>query len=277
MKRIIYLLILGLAFLLPGCEDVEVGYLEAGNAGYSIDTLLIYDVETRLEEYKGYEAELRAAGGDEILDRFVEIAAELQAIDNLLYGPGGLGGGIDDQMRSIEDAIEKGGLDSDELAKLEMELERLQKRRDEIKKQFDGLYGEKYDLNKQLRSIAQDLGFDSADDIINTVLMLENKMKFRSPWVTSPIEGILGTEPMRYSIAGVKNENPENAELFRQSLSIIGGGLMQVALDVKAPVGRYKVSILVENEGQKALLEDAFTFIVGVGDEEEGEDYGDDF
>lgn len=271
MKRIIYLLMLGFTFFLPGCEDVEVGYLEAGNAGYSIDSLFIYDVETRLEEYRGYEAELRASGGDEILDRFKEVSSEFEIADRLLNE-------MDNKLYDIQDAIDGGTIGGSELEELLAEYNRIyEKRQAYWKDVWQKWDREKGELNRQLDRIAQDMGFDDADAIMGTVLMLENKMKFKSPWVTSPIEGILGTEPMRYSIAGVKNENPENAELFRQSLSIIGGGLMQVALDVKAPVGRYKVSILVENEGKKALLEDAFTFVVGVGDEEEGDDYGDDF
>ena len=59
-----------------------------------------------------------------------------------------------------------------------------------------------------------------------------------------------------------RNDNPGNAELFRKSLTILGGGRMNVAFDCKAPAGRYVVSVAIENEGQYAVLEEAFTFIV---------------
>ena len=42
----------------------------------------------------------------------------------------------------------------------------------------------------------------------------------------------------------------------------MGGGIMFVAFDVEAPAGTYTVSVVVENEGQRAVLEDAFTFIL---------------
>ena len=94
------------------------------------------------------------------------------------------------------------------------------------------------------------------------IVKLENRIKYQSPWVTQPIESVLGTEPLSYAIANVKNDNLENAELFRQSLTIMGGGRMNVAFGCKAPAGRYVVSIEIENEGQRAVLEEVYTFIV---------------
>lgn len=72
----------------------------------------------------------------------------------------------------------------------------------------------------------------------------------------------MGTEPLMYSIAEVSNESAANAELFRKSLTIMGGGRMYVDQNLEAPAGVYKVSIRIENEGQSALLKDVFTFIV---------------
>ena len=42
----------------------------------------------------------------------------------------------------------------------------------------------------------------------------------------------------------------------------MGGGRMYVEQNLEAPAGRYGVSIRLENKGQRAILEDAFTFIV---------------
>ena len=60
----------------------------------------------------------------------------------------------------------------------------------------------------------------------------------------------------------MRKETPESAELIREALSIMGGGRIHVALDVKAPAGVYVVSIILENEGLHRLLEDIYTFIV---------------
>ena len=91
---------------------------------------------------------------------------------------------------------------------------------------------------------------------------MKNTIEYSIPWVTSPIDRVLGTEPLSYYIENVKNESAANAELFRKSLTIMGGGRMYVEQNLEAPAGRYVVSIRIENKGQRAVLEDVFTFIV---------------
>lgn len=259
MKRIIYVLTLGLVFSLSACEDVEVGYLESNNAGYAIDTLFLYNVKERLAEYKEYEAkfnEKAAPINEQLKEKEVGLDDKRGEIDY-----------IDEQLDPIYDAIEAGTATEEMLA----ERDRLESGRKEILDAIHMLEDEIWYLKQDLARIAQELGFDSAAQLTDGVAKLENTIKYNIPWHTSPIGGILGTQPMSYSIGEVKNENPENAELFRQSLSIMGGGIMFVALDVKAPEGSYIVSIVIENEGQRVVLEDAFTFIVGEQDETEGE------
>ena len=110
------------------------------------------------------------------------------------------------------------------------------------------------------------------DEIYDGIEKIQNTITYQIPWFTSSIQGVLGTEPLQYSIVSVKNESAENAALFNESLSIVGGGRMYVAYDVKAPVGVYTVSIKVENEGQSAVLEDIFTFVIETAeDATEGE------
>ena len=259
MKRIIYVLMLGLVFSLSACEDVEVGYLESNNAGYAIDTLFLYNVKERLAEYKEYEAKFNEKAAS-INERLEEIEVELEDNKYEIWD-------IDDQLSPIFDAIEANTATDEMLA----ERDRLEAERDIISGESEKLEDERWYLWKDLARIAQELGFDSAAQITDGVAKLENTIKYNIPWHTSPIGGILGTQPMSYSIGEVKNENPENAELFRQSLSIMGGGIMFVALDVKAPEGSYIVSIVIENEGQRVVLEDAFTFIVAEQDETGGE------
>ena len=131
-----------------------------------------------------------------------------------------------------------------------------------MRKEIKNLDDQIWNLQQQVNQIAEELGFGSEKELTNQVDKLKNTIEYEIPWVTSPIEGVLGTEPLVYSIENVKNENAANAELFRKGLSIMGGGRMYVEQNLEAPAGRYVVSIRLENKGQRAILEDAFTFIV---------------
>ena len=250
MKRIIYVLMLGFVFGLSACEGVDVGYVETNNAVCPIDTLFLYNVEERLAEYKEYEAEFNKKAGT-INERLEEIEEEMEDKRYDMYD-------IDDKLEDIKDAIDAGTATDEMVA----EYDRLMEEREGINAEIKALESERWDKREELKRIAKELGFDSAAQITDGVAKLENTLKYNIPWNTSPLGGILGTQPMTYSIGEVKNEKPENAEMFRKSLSIMGGGIMFVAFDVEAPAGTYTVSVVVENEGQRAVLEDAFTFIL---------------
>ena len=250
MKRIMYVLMLGFVFGLSACEKVEVGYLETNNAVYSIDTLFLYNVEERLVEYKEYEAKFNEQAGP-INQRLEAIEEEIEEKRYEIYD-------IDDILYDLNYEIEAGTA-TDEMR---AEYDRLMEEREGINAEIRKLENERWDKRDELKRIAEELGFDSAAQITDGVAKLENTLKYNIPWNTSPLGGILGTQPMTYSIGEIKNEKPENAELFRKSLLIMGGGIMFVAFDVEAPAGTYTVSVVVENEGQRAVLEDAFTFIL---------------
>ncbi len=89
-----------------------------------------------------------------------------------------------------------------------------------------------------------------------------DRFKLGTPWVTLRIQGVLGTEPIIYSIESVKASDGGNAELFKNELEIIGGGTMYYPIQPKAPAGTYVVSIRLTNEGYSKVLEEAYTFVV---------------
>lgn len=89
-----------------------------------------------------------------------------------------------------------------------------------------------------------------------------NWVKNDAPFVTGKIEGVLGTQPIYYSIANVKASNGGNADTFMKELTIRGAGVMQVPLRPQSPAGTYVVSVKISNEGHSAVLEDAYTFIL---------------
>lgn len=249
MKKILYLLIVGCSIFFCSCEDVEVGYLETDVAGYSVDTLYLYNIEARLEELQATWDVLYEAGGQyyddaiwwkEEYDRRLQARYDFE--DNVLY--------------PLEDAYK-----ADPTPELKEQLDAAYDRLDELDAARKEARNNWYDAEDEFIAIAEDMGLDY-EDLLENIGKHENIIQYKIPWMTLPIEGVLGTEPMSYSITEVKNENPENARLFRESLSIIGGGRMYVAQDVEAPVGTYVVSISIKNEGQFTILEDVFTFIV---------------
>ncbi|WP_141560895.1 MULTISPECIES: hypothetical protein [unclassified Butyricimonas] len=252
MKKIWYILLVGYSLGFFACNDVEVGYLDIKNATYAIDSLHIYDVKSTLDKYSAdYDAGMSSllAEIEELENQEADMEDELDALM--------------DQIYDLEDQMYDPGISDEEYDELERQMA-------ELEASYNDLYAEYRALGKQIASIqentvdkvAQELGFESEAMMKSEIVKLENRIKYQSPWVTQPIESVLGTEPLSYAIANVKNDNLENAELFRQSLTIMGGGRMNVAFGCKAPAGRYVVSIEIENEGQRAVLEEVYTFIV---------------
>lgn len=101
--------------------------------------------------------------------------------------------------------------------------------------------------------------------IIRTVLdpqLDKARIANQAPWVSSNLQGVLGTPPIVYRIVNVNSPDNGDADLFRQELVIRGNGVMLVPLVPKSPKGHYVVSIEISNEDHSQILEDAFTFII---------------
>lgn len=90
-----------------------------------------------------------------------------------------------------------------------------------------------------------------------------NRLENQSPWVTDKIDGVLGTEPIVYSLYEVKAYDGGNARIFsKKDLTVRGVGKMEVQLYPEAPRGRYVVSLQVSAGDHTAILEDIFKFII---------------
>lgn len=101
--------------------------------------------------------------------------------------------------------------------------------------------------------------------IIRTVLdpqLDKARIANQAPWVSSNLQGVLGTPPIVYRIVNVYSPDHGDVDLFRQELVIRGNGVMLVPLVPKSPKGHYVVSIEISNEDHSQILEDAFTFII---------------
>lgn len=88
------------------------------------------------------------------------------------------------------------------------------------------------------------------------------RIQNNAPWVTTKIQGMLGTAPINYRLLNVKATEGGDASVFRQEITVRGIGIMQVPLKFNAPKGRYLISLEVYNEDHTAELKDIFTFIV---------------
>lgn len=89
-----------------------------------------------------------------------------------------------------------------------------------------------------------------------------------APWVSLPIQGVMGTVPINYEIVSVKGVNGADVAIFRKQLEAgkitNQGSIVQVFPEAaKAlPLGRYIITLSVFNEGYSALLEDILTIVV---------------
>lgn len=171
-------------------------------------------------------------------------------------------------LNPLEAALEA-TTDPVQRAILEQQLEEKYAERQTILDEKNSYDNKAWNLDSKIRKLAVDMGIGSERELKNRISKLQNMIEFKIPWMTPPMESVFGTEPLLYSIAGVKNENQANAELFLKSLTIIGGGRMYVDQNVQAPPGTYFVSVRVENEGQSTVLKDIFTFIIQEGDQTE--------
>lgn len=82
-----------------------------------------------------------------------------------------------------------------------------------------------------------------------------------APWVSPKMQGVIGTNPIRYEIAGIESADGD-AEMFRSLLTVRGGGRMEFPLVSDITPGEYRISIRVSNEGHSRVLENIFTFNV---------------
>ena len=88
-----------------------------------------------------------------------------------------------------------------------------------------------------------------------------DRIKFEYNWVSLPIEGIRGTQPIFMSIHSVKTEEGD-AEKFLAETNVRGNGTFDIPFENNIPTGVYSVTLKVENEDHWGLLPDIFTVVV---------------
>lgn len=90
----------------------------------------------------------------------------------------------------------------------------------------------------------------------------EDRAKWGAHWVSPAIQGILGTNPMMLTIHEVKTEGGGDVAAFLKYTTLRGNGQFDVDFENEIPVGKYIITIKVENEGYTSILKDIFTIEV---------------
>ena len=91
------------------------------------------------------------------------------------------------------------------------------------------------------------------------------------PWVSYRIQGVAGTNPINFELAGVKATEGGDAEKFKalaqKGLLKVDGGMIVLMHEGVAELpnsGRYTLSLRVYNDGHSKTIDDVYTIIVGV-------------
>lgn len=95
-----------------------------------------------------------------------------------------------------------------------------------------------------------------------------DQYKQKTPWVSTRIQGVAGTNPLNYELANVTSDNGGDTQLFiklhKENLISVAGGMIVVSQDAvkQLPNGTYRLSLRVFNDDHSDLLNNIFRVIV---------------
>ncbi len=82
-----------------------------------------------------------------------------------------------------------------------------------------------------------------------------------SHWVSSEMQGLLGTQPIEMAIEHVDSDDG-NVEKFLEETVVRGDGTFDIPLYTKIPQGTYIISLRISNEDHCHVVDSVFTVIV---------------
>lgn len=85
--------------------------------------------------------------------------------------------------------------------------------------------------------------------------------KYGVPWVSTPIQGLQGTNPIKITVKNIVT-NTGDAGKLQNYISIRGDGTMTIPAQADLPPGEYKISLNFQNEGYTKSIDNAFTIFV---------------
>lgn len=245
MKKWIYLLIIVTSIgLFSACQDITVGYLMVDEtAGYPKDTMIVITkAENELQRLKNIEASFYLQS-QEIQDNMEDLQNQIYDIQDFT-----------DYWDAIEEAMDDPDFNWDEYDKFMAEMNE--------KYGITPLQNELDRLRADLNNLATEMGIESLDILKNDIEEWQNKVDFELPYLSSNIDGVLGTDIMYYRVVEVKSENQKNAAKFMDYVEVKGKGCVSVKYNPDVPAGAYLLTLEVKNEGRTRLIEDVFTVVL---------------
>lgn len=83
------------------------------------------------------------------------------------------------------------------------------------------------------------------------------------PWQSEEIQGVIGTFPIYYELAAVKDGAGRAADAgIASQIAVVRKGVFQVAKDHTLPPGTYRLDLRVWNLGRSFVLPDVYTLVV---------------
>ena len=269
MRKLLYIIALFAGIGLSSCNDVEIGYLKADDANFSIDTLVITRFSNFEKELEELENRLNSYPErvNELLEEISRIEEELEVhweeYDRLEII---MGNASEIVMEYIYDNYPDFDIDYTDEKYLRLEAiynEAMENMDNYYDEHITPLRDQQDECQEEITDICIAEGLEDPTELAAEKEKMERQIAELSPWTTSTIEQLLGTEPLTYSLVSVRSENgQEAADDFTKYLTVIGGGRMYVDPKVDSPIGKYHVTMEVSNEGHSAILTDIFTFIL---------------
>lgn len=113
------------------------------------------------------------------------------------------------------------------------------------------------------------LEVDEASYDPNTMIVQKNpdaeeeadRIERKFPWVSSQIQGILGTFPIHYEIAGVHTSNGD-IESFYKEVNLRGDSCFEVPFENSIKEGTYYVDVNIFNRGYSIVRDSLFVIVV---------------
>ena len=89
-------------------------------------------------------------------------------------------------------------------------------------------------------------------------LMTQNKywLKREVNWVTTSIQVVEGTMPTLYTINNVKDSSGKDVTNLFKDVNVRGNGTIDVPYEHNLPIGEYKITLNVSNEGYSGVIPD---------------------
>ncbi len=112
--------------------------------------------------------------------------------------------------------------------------------------------------------ITEEAGYLPDSMVIRTVLdpsLDASRIKYQTPWFSTEIQGVEGTDPISYSLSEV-NTDDGNAQSVFDNVELKGIGVLYIPYENTLEPGRYYLTVKVSNVNGDQFVKDAFTLIV---------------